>query len=306
MGAFPPLSPLRIGKRTVESRVLILFRTDPRVASRLLPPDLEPRLTRGHAVVDVCYTRLAGARVWPGQRIGPSHHLALRVAAARPGGESGPRVRRHLGRPAGDLLVAARQCGGHLLGTHDGRARFRAAEDPTGLALSVRGRGRPAAHAARVGHERRSTGVVRHAGRPARLPRGRARRSPARPPGPRRPTPRRTERRRPSRRSRVQQLDGDYLAADERLPAAALVFDSVWRLVTRRTDALPVGLARAPAALRRAERERARRLRQLLSPRRPCAALRGAGGRESARRAPGGPASSMHTLRVPGASCTRV
>jgi uncharacterized protein YqjF (DUF2071 family) len=72
----PPLA------STIERRLLVNYRVDPQVMSRLLPAPLRPQLVRGYAVAGICLLRLGNARpTWaPGPAGLRSENAAHRVA----------------------------------------------------------------------------------------------------------------------------------------------------------------------------------------------------------------------------------
>jgi uncharacterized protein YqjF (DUF2071 family) len=72
----PPLA------STIERRLLVNYRVDPQVMSRLLPAPLRPQLVRGYAVAGICLLRLGSARpTWVPGPVGlRSENAAHRVA----------------------------------------------------------------------------------------------------------------------------------------------------------------------------------------------------------------------------------
>lgn len=72
----PPLS------STVERRILVNYRVDPRAAADLLPAPLRPQLVRGYAVAGICLLRLGDVRPdWLPKAVGlRSENAAHRIA----------------------------------------------------------------------------------------------------------------------------------------------------------------------------------------------------------------------------------
>ena len=132
------LSPLRIGRRPVGSRVLVLYRVDPAEAQKLLPPNCRPALVGEHALAGLCYTKLGAIHSrWLPRRLGsPSEHLAVRIGAEFNGKkehESGTWILR---RQTSSWIEA--RCGDRLFRGEYERAEFALEEDALGLTLDVR------------------------------------------------------------------------------------------------------------------------------------------------------------------------
>jgi hypothetical protein len=74
---------------TVERRLLVNFRADPEVVSRLLPPPFRPQVVDGVAIVGVCLIRLGAVRPAGMPRaLGlTSEHVAHRIAVEMDGGD---------------------------------------------------------------------------------------------------------------------------------------------------------------------------------------------------------------------------
>jgi len=135
MGAFPALP---LGRRPVLSRILVVYRLDPELASRaLLPEGLEPRIAHGHAIVAACYTRLGASRLFrrrDAEPAGGSDHLAYRVAVRQENGAEATWIAR---RETSSWLEA--RCGAKFSRGEYGRSAFRMLEDAFAVELTVEG-----------------------------------------------------------------------------------------------------------------------------------------------------------------------
>jgi len=120
-----------LGRRRIQSRILVLYRLRPARLAGLLPPGLTPRTRGGFAVGAALYTRLEPGL--PSPRAQGSEHLAYRFAVEREDGSAAGWVAR---RETSSWLEA--RCSRLLRGAH-GRARFRCAEHPLALELTVEG-----------------------------------------------------------------------------------------------------------------------------------------------------------------------
>lgn len=78
MGA---LSPFGIGRRPVQDRVLVLYRSGEQEIAEQLPPGVRPRTRAGYAILALCYTRLGPvASRWIPHRLAiPCDHVDYRV-----------------------------------------------------------------------------------------------------------------------------------------------------------------------------------------------------------------------------------
>jgi hypothetical protein len=130
MGAFPALS---LGRRPVQSRLLVVYRFDPDLADGLLPPTLRPRPIQGYAIGVACYTRLSATRLFRGRARG-SDHLSYRLAVQRADGTGATWIPR---RETSSWLEA--RCGSKLLRGEYGRSSFRVKEDTFQIELEVDG-----------------------------------------------------------------------------------------------------------------------------------------------------------------------
>lgn len=130
MGAFPALS---LGRRPIQSRILVVYRLDPRLTLEILPHSLHPRLLQGHAIGAACYTRLGAARLFRGRARG-SEHLAYRLAVQRDDGVGATWIAR---RETSSWLEA--RCGSKLMRGEYGRSSFRMREEAFQIELAVDG-----------------------------------------------------------------------------------------------------------------------------------------------------------------------
>lgn len=66
----------------IDRRILVNYRVDPQVASRLLPPPFRPKLAAGHAIAGICLIRLKQVRpaLLPGRAGFESENAAHRFA----------------------------------------------------------------------------------------------------------------------------------------------------------------------------------------------------------------------------------
>lgn len=117
-------------------RILVVYRVEPGVASRLLPEGLSPRLVQGRAVGLVCYTRLGTLRSRFLPRQGAAlDHLAYRFAVEREGStgsEEGTWVQH---RETSSWLAG--RLGERFVRGEYGRSRFQLQEQAFGLELRV-------------------------------------------------------------------------------------------------------------------------------------------------------------------------
>lgn len=130
MAAFPALT---LGRRPVQSRLLVVYRLEAGLVSELLPSGLVPRLVQSYAVGAVCYTRL-GRTPFFARRTSGSDHLAYRFAVRRDDGVEGTWIAR---RETSSWLEA--RCGSKLLRGEYGRSAFRVKEDAFAIELAVEG-----------------------------------------------------------------------------------------------------------------------------------------------------------------------
>ena len=128
MGAFRTLP---LGRRRIQSRVLVLYRLRPERLAALLPAGFTPRVQADFAIGAALYTRLEP--VLPNPRAQGSEHLAYRFAVQRADGQAAGWVAR---RETSSWFEA--RCSKLLRGAH-GRARFRCAESSLTLELTVEG-----------------------------------------------------------------------------------------------------------------------------------------------------------------------
>jgi hypothetical protein len=125
MRAFPALS---LGRRPVQSRVLVVYRLAPQVVQTYLPDGLLPRLVSGYAIAAACYTRLGGTALF---RDSGTDHLAYRFAVQREDGVEAAWIPR---RETSSWLEA--RCGVLMRGEY-GKASFEVKEDALSFQLSV-------------------------------------------------------------------------------------------------------------------------------------------------------------------------
>jgi hypothetical protein len=125
MGAFPALP---LGRRPVQSRVLVVYRLDPQVVQTYLPDGLLPRVVSGYAIAAACYTRLGGTALF---RDSGTDHLAYRFAVQREDGVEAAWIPR---RETSSWFEA--RCGAFMRGEY-GKSSFEVKEDALSIELSV-------------------------------------------------------------------------------------------------------------------------------------------------------------------------
>ncbi len=122
----------------IDRRILVNYRVDPQVISRLLPAPFRPQVVRGWAIGGICLIRLKGIRprLWPGRCGIRSENAAHRIAVSWDDGGV-ERQGVYIPRRDTDHWIN-RLAGGRLFPGRHHRARFDVDESEHHLRVSMR------------------------------------------------------------------------------------------------------------------------------------------------------------------------
>ncbi|NYD75779.1 DUF2071 domain-containing protein [Leifsonia soli] len=122
---------------TIERRLLVNYRIDPRVAQEMLPRGLRPQLVRGNALAGVCLIRLGGFRPqWFSPKIGHRSESAAHRIAVEWDGPGGVRTGVYIPRRHSASRLAQLAGGRVFPGVHE-HAVVTSVESSTHLNVKV-------------------------------------------------------------------------------------------------------------------------------------------------------------------------
>jgi hypothetical protein len=122
----------------IRRRLLINFRVDPAIVSRILPAGMRPKLQGSHAIAGICLIRLEQIRPkgLPAVLGIASENAAHRIAVEWTGSDGGPEEGVFIPRrDTGSMLNA--MAGGRLFPGEHHHAKFEVQDDGRGVALTM-------------------------------------------------------------------------------------------------------------------------------------------------------------------------
>jgi hypothetical protein len=122
---------------TIRRRLLLNYRVDPEVISRILPAPFEPKLHRGHAIAGICLIRLEGIRPTGAPRAFgfSSENAAHRIAVTWKSAD-GPREGVYIPRRDTSSLIN-QAAGGRVFPGEHHAAEFDVSEDGNNVSLAM-------------------------------------------------------------------------------------------------------------------------------------------------------------------------